>query len=170
MDLTLAIILIALGVVVGIALGFAFGIGYRKKVAEREIGSAEQEASFIFNMTTKEALGDLAETEEDLMSWICFPKQAEDYLKFRKENPIAVYGAYKEYNKSSKELYVYERTYEGKRLLVICSYSDKAAEFKAPEGYDLSKGKVMLCSYKDNPVKNNGFTTRPYETRVYLLK
>ena len=29
----------------------------------------------------KKALGDLAETEEDLMSWICFPKQAEDFLK-----------------------------------------------------------------------------------------
>ena len=34
----------------------------------------------------KKALGDLAESEEDLMSWICFPKQAEDYLKARKEN------------------------------------------------------------------------------------
>ena len=34
----------------------------------------------------KKALGNLAESEEDLMSWICFPKQAEDYLKFRKEN------------------------------------------------------------------------------------
>ena len=32
----------------------------------------------------KKALGDLAESEEDLMSWICFPKQAEDYLKNRK--------------------------------------------------------------------------------------
>ncbi|MBR5382272.1 MAG: pyruvate carboxylase subunit B [Clostridia bacterium] len=32
----------------------------------------------------REALGDLAETEEDLMSWICFPKQAEDFLKARK--------------------------------------------------------------------------------------
>ena len=33
----------------------------------------------------KKALGDLAESEEDLMSWICFPKQAEDFLKARKE-------------------------------------------------------------------------------------
>ncbi len=33
----------------------------------------------------KKALGDLAESEEDLMSWIWFPKQAEDYLKARKE-------------------------------------------------------------------------------------
>ncbi len=34
----------------------------------------------------KKALGDLAESEEDLMSWICFPAQAEKFLKDRKEN------------------------------------------------------------------------------------
>ena len=34
----------------------------------------------------KEALGDLAKTEEDLMSWICYPPQAEKFLKQRKEN------------------------------------------------------------------------------------
>ncbi|MBQ7962417.1 MAG: alpha-glucosidase [Clostridia bacterium] len=90
-------------------------------------------------------------------------------IKFRKENPIAVYGKYKEYCKSSKELYVYERTYEGKKMLVICSYSDKAADFKAPAGYDLSKGKAILCNYETNPVSANGFTTRPYETRVYVF-
>ena len=32
----------------------------------------------------KEALGDLAETEEDIMSYICFPAQAEKFLKDRK--------------------------------------------------------------------------------------
>ena len=34
----------------------------------------------------KEALGDLAETEEDIMSYICFPAQAEKFLKQRKED------------------------------------------------------------------------------------
>ncbi len=33
----------------------------------------------------REALGDLAKTEEDIMSWICFPAQAEKFLKARKE-------------------------------------------------------------------------------------
>ena len=33
----------------------------------------------------KEALGDLARSEEDLMSYICFPPQAEAFLKKRKE-------------------------------------------------------------------------------------
>ena len=32
----------------------------------------------------KEALGDLAESEEDIMSYICFPAQAEKFLKDRK--------------------------------------------------------------------------------------
>ena len=90
-------------------------------------------------------------------------------IKFRKENPIAVYGAYKEYYKSSKDLYVYERTYEGKKMLVICSFTEKAVNFKAPEGYDLTKGKAILCSQEDNPLQGNGFTTRPYETRVYFF-
>ena len=49
MDLTLAIILIVVGAVVGIAVGFGLGIGYRKKVAEREIGSAEAEATRLIN-------------------------------------------------------------------------------------------------------------------------
>ena len=90
-------------------------------------------------------------------------------IKFRKENPIAVYGAYKEYNKSSKDLYVFERTYEGKKMLVICSYTEKAVKFTAPAGYDLAKGKEILCSHESNPISGNGFTTRPYETRVYYF-
>jgi len=49
MEMPLAIILIVVGVVVGIAAGFAFGIAYRKKVAEREIGSAEAEATRLIN-------------------------------------------------------------------------------------------------------------------------
>ena len=49
MDLILAIVLIVAGVVVGIAFGMILGISYRKKVAEREIGSAEQEATRIIN-------------------------------------------------------------------------------------------------------------------------
>ena len=49
MDMILAIVLIAVAAVVGIAIGFISGITYRKKVAEREIGSAEAEATRIIN-------------------------------------------------------------------------------------------------------------------------
>ena len=43
------IILIVVGVAVGLAAGFGIGIAYRKKVAEREIGSAEAEATRLIN-------------------------------------------------------------------------------------------------------------------------
>ena len=49
MGTTLAIILIVVAAVVGIGVGFGAGVTYRKKVAEREIGSAEAEATRIIN-------------------------------------------------------------------------------------------------------------------------
>ena len=49
MNPILAIVLIVAAAVVGIAVGFGSGIAYRKKIAEREIGSAEQEATRLIN-------------------------------------------------------------------------------------------------------------------------
>ena len=43
------IIFAVIGIVVGVAIGFVIGMIYRKKVAEREIGSAEMEATRLIN-------------------------------------------------------------------------------------------------------------------------
>ena len=42
--------------------------------------------------------------------------------------------------------------------------------FWAPEGFDLSKGRLAQNNYMENNVHGNGFTTRPYETRVYYFE
>ena len=83
---------------------------------------------------------------------------------------IVIYGDYREHMKNSKDLYVYERNYEGKRLLVVNSFTEEGIRFKAPKGFDLSKGKCVLSNYKDTTVTDNTFITKPYETRVYLFK
>ena len=44
-----AYLIIVIGVLIGAAAGFAAGVIYRKKVAEREIGSAEAEATRLIN-------------------------------------------------------------------------------------------------------------------------
>jgi oligo-1,6-glucosidase len=90
-------------------------------------------------------------------------------LKLRSENPIIIYGDYKEHYASSKELFVYERNYEGKRLLVINSFVEKSVSFKAPEGFDLSKGTLVLSNYAVENLSANSFKTQPYESRVYLF-
>ena len=45
----LDIVLIVLAAVVGLAVGIGMGMGIRKRFAEREIGSAEQEATRLIN-------------------------------------------------------------------------------------------------------------------------
>lgn len=92
-----------------------------------------------------------------------------DALQFRRDNPVVIYGDYTEYLPSSKELYVYERSYQSKKLLVICSFTEKSVRFDAPDGIELSEDALVFGNYDTNFVISNGFTTRPYEMRVYLF-
>ncbi len=55
MELWLAIVLIIVAAVVFAVVGIVFGISYRKKIAEKEIGSAEQEANRIISDAMKTA-------------------------------------------------------------------------------------------------------------------
>jgi len=90
-------------------------------------------------------------------------------LRFRKENPAALWGNYREYYPRSRDFYVYEREHEGRRLLVICSFRKELRRFDAPEGIDLDEWTLVLHNYDANFIISNGFTARPYELRVYEL-
>lgn len=91
-------------------------------------------------------------------------------IKFKRENEVAIFGDYKEHYKNSDKLYVYERNYLGKRLLVINSFSESTVPFEAPKGFNLVEGNPILCNYANPTVQGNGFKLRPYETRVYVFE
>ncbi|MBQ4419338.1 MAG: hypothetical protein II870_06845, partial [Synergistaceae bacterium] len=82
---------------------------------------------------------------------------------------VVHYGTFRQFYPMSNKLFVYERRSKSQRLLVICSYTTEPVHFKAPKGYDLEKGELVLRSHGDK-VEKNGFTTMPYETRVYLYR
>ncbi len=90
-------------------------------------------------------------------------------LKFRKENEIVIYGDFKEHYHDSDKLYVYERNYEGKKMLVVCSFSDKIERFTAPKGFDLSKATTVLGNYDCINSGFDSFNLRPYEAKVFLF-
>lgn len=90
-------------------------------------------------------------------------------LKFRKENEIVIYGDYEEYYHNSDKMFVYSRSYEGKRMLVICSFCDKHMVFKAPRNFNLTQGELKICNYPNPSENNDGCVLRPYETRVYMF-
>ena len=87
-------------------------------------------------------------------------------IEFRCKSDIIRHGDYKELYKCNPDLYVYERTYKGKTVLTICSFTDKPCRFKFPTGFNESKAKLIASNYKDLE-SGPSITTRPYETRVY---
>ena len=133
--------------------------------AEENAGFTTGTPWFFVNENYKEI--NAAQQEEDPNSLLNFYRAV---LKFKKDNPVAIWGAYKEYFPKDRNFYVYERRHEGKRLLVICSFSRKALRFEAPEGFNLDAGRLVLHNYESNFVITNGFTSRPYEMRVYLFE
>jgi len=50
---------------------------------------------------------------------------------------------------------------------VFCVFTDRAVTCRAPEGFDLEKGELVLSNYEGGTVSDNGFAARPYELRVY---
>ncbi len=108
----------------------------------------------------------VAAAEADPNSLLHFYRAA---LQLRKATPALLWGDYREYRACSGKLYVYAREYEGKKALVICSFTEKPVRFTTPRGFSLAGRVPALCNYPDAPIVGEGFVTRPYETRVYLL-
>ena len=102
----------------------------------------------------------VAQQEEDPDSILQFYRQA---IALRKSLSVVRDGVYKEHFPLSRKLYVYSRVMKGQKLLVICSFSDRAEKMKVPAGFDLAKAKLILQN-----VENTSSTLLPYESRVYL--
>jgi oligo-1,6-glucosidase len=132
--------------------------------AEKNAGFTTSEPWFTINHNFTHI--NVEKENADEFSILNFYRKA---LKFRKETPVALWGSYKEYYPFSKYYYVYEREYNGERLLVVCSFTEKKKLFNAPKGFILNEGKLVLANYIENPIDNNQFILRPYEARVYLF-
>ena len=105
MDLITAIVLIVVGTLVGIAIGFLSGMTYRKKVAEREIGSAETEATRILN----EALRDSESKRKEMLI-----EAKEEIHKSRTEYEKEVKERRAELSKQERRLQQKEETLDKK--------------------------------------------------------
>ena len=105
MDIILAIVLIVVGTLVGVAIGFMSGVTYRKKVAEREIGSAETEATRILN----EALRDSESKRKEMLI-----EAKEEIHKSRTEYEKEVKERRAELSKQERRLQQKEETLDKK--------------------------------------------------------
>ena len=117
-----------------------------------------------FNINPNYTQVNVAAQEEDSDSLLNFYRSL---LSYRKGEPLALYGDYRELYPEDKNFYAYERSYQGRRLLVICHFSSNPHGFTAPADMELAKGKLLFSNYKTHSFNGNGFVARPWELRVY---
>lgn len=131
---------------------------------EENAGFSAAAPWFYVNPNYKEI--NVAAQEKDPASLLHFYRKA---IALRKSLPAVKDGAYREFQKGSRKLYVYARETAGQRLLVICSFSEKPLRFHAPKSYALSEMELVLANY-DVQAAEREVLLRPYETRVYLAR
>ena len=63
-----------------------------------------------------------------------------------------------------RKRYLYERSWKGEQILVICSFSEKQMGYRLPRGFDEEKAELLMNNY---PSKGESGSLRPYEARIY---
>ena len=127
--------------------------------SEENAGFTTGKPWFYVNENYKEI--NVAEQENDPDSVLNFYREA---IKLRKSLSVVRHGKYEEHFKGSSKVYTYTREDKSQKLLVVCSFTDKAVKMKSPSGFDLGKATLVLSNYKENSE-----TLKPYEVRVYLI-
>lgn len=84
-------------------------------------------------------------------------------ISLRKKEPVIVYGTFALLMPEDEDIFMYTRTYEQEKLLVICNFSQKERELEIPEKWE--RGTILLGNYKDAAVGRK-MCLRDYEAIV----
>jgi oligo-1,6-glucosidase len=91
-------------------------------------------------------------------------------IQLRRQNELIVYGDFQLILEDDPSIFSYVRTFQDKKLLVICNFYDKEPIFKLPKGINFMTKQLLLSNYTVKEQSNIAeFTMQPYEARVYLL-
>lgn len=123
-------------------------------------GFTEGESWFCANDNYKYI--NVKQQESDPDSILNFYRRA---VKLRKSLPVVRHGDYKEHYPMDGGVYMYSRSMDGQRLLIVCSFCAFPRGFKTPKDFDLTAGRLILGNYGGESRK-----LRPYEARVYLFE
>ena len=93
-------------------------------------------------------------------------------IKYRKGNEIVRDGDFKEIGLEDSDIFSYTRTYKGKTLLVLGSFSDKKVCYNIPNNLQKFKRELVVSNYNGNIEQNKDASTlylRPYEALVFYM-
>ena len=84
-------------------------------------------------------------------------------IRLRKANPIIVYGRFELLLPEDEEIFMYTRSYEGEKLLVICNFSQNGRSVSIPK--EFVGGDIWISNYEDAQAGEE-ISLRAYEALV----
>ncbi len=84
-------------------------------------------------------------------------------IALRKEEPLIVYGHYALLEPENESLYVYTRSLDEQKLLVICNFTKDAVEYQVPDEF---AGAQTLIGNYDRDKADGTIELKPYEALV----
>lgn len=110
--------------------------------------------------------------ENDMNSDFSIHDYYKKLIKYRKGNEIVRDGDFKEIGLEDSDIFSYTRTYKGKTLLVLGSFSDKKVCYNVPNNLQKFKRELVISNYNGNIEQNKDASTlylRPYEALVFYM-
>ena len=86
-------------------------------------------------------------------------------IQLRKEHEVMVYGTYQLLFPEDEDLYIYTRTLEEEKWLIVCNCHEKTRKLQCKRA-----GQVMLSNYADTPAAEKITELRPYEAVIYQME
>ena len=86
-------------------------------------------------------------------------------IRFRKEEPILIYGSFELFCPEDEHVFAYTREWKGKKWLVAGNFYEEQVCFDYP-----GKGRVLLSNYEqDSETQLEQMKLRPYEAAIYEI-
>ena len=126
----------------------------------KNAGFTEGEPWFFVNPNYTRINAEAEEEDED--SILNFYRRC---LRLRKSSETLLWGDYREHYPLSGSVYMYERSYKGERIIVICSFSGKTKSYRLPKG--LEGGELLLDNLPDGGKRG---VLSPYEAQIWRFK
>ncbi len=89
-------------------------------------------------------------------------------IRLRHENRIIPYGSYEQYDPENENTYMFSRSYEGKKLIVMCNFTDEEQRIDLPETLYEDGYCVLISNDMEKPLEKS-MQLSPYEGIVYIL-
>ncbi|GAM13537.1 glycoside hydrolase family 13 protein [Mesobacillus selenatarsenatis] len=91
-------------------------------------------------------------------------------IQLRKEHPVIVHGSYDILVPEDESIYVYTRTLESQKLLVLLNFTNEDQSFDIPADLQGKKNEILISNYEANTEYGSAISLKPYEAIVYLIQ